>query len=223
MASNLTVIIPTRNEVLSIGRMIDEVRSLDLDLDILVVDYKSVDGTREVVLHKGVKLLDESSKGKAVAVRIGLREAKSPYIIVINGDLTYPAKFVGLLYYILSKGSDGVMGPRLFKGKDSMSILHSIGNFGLSLLASILYGYRVFDVNTGLWGYRKEVIDTFDLSGEDFCLEADVFSNAIMRGYKITQVPIEYRARIDGSRPKLDFWDGFRIAWFLIKRRLGKL
>ncbi|KKN12046.1 hypothetical protein LCGC14_1020460 [marine sediment metagenome] len=222
-----TVILPTRNEVKTIGSMIDEILclSLDLDLQVLVADYKSTDGTIEKVLeYEGddpVFLLSCSKKGKAAGIKEALQHIETPLVIVVNADNTYPVKFVGLMYRILELGYDGVMGPRMLKGPGSMSILHSVGNYGLSLLASVLFFYWVFDVNTGLWGYKTEVIRKFNLNSSGFCLEADVFSNAVMAGCRVMQMPIEYQARVEGSNAELGVWDGFKIAWFLIRRRLG--
>ena len=217
-----TVVLPTRNEVLAIGKLIDEIKSLPWDLDILVVDYNSSDGTREVVLSKGIVLIDEENPGKGSAIKTALKEIGTPYMIVVNSDLTYPVEYIGLVLYILRLGYDGVMGVRFLKGKGSMSLLHSIGNYLLSLLASILYLHRITDVNTGLWGYKTEVIRKFDITSKGFTLEADIFTNAMLSNCKVMQIPIEYRARVGGSYPKLRFWDGFKIGWFLIKRRFSK-
>jgi len=222
--SKCTVILPTRNEVQTIGKMIDDILMLDMDLDILVADYESKDGTKEVVRGYeaiGIDLLECLYKGKAAGIKEAIKKVKTPLLIVVNSDNTYPVKFVGLMYRVLELGYDGVMGPRMLKGPGAMSVMHSLGNYALSLLASFLYFYWVFDVNTGLWGYKTDIVKKFDLNSFGFCLEADVFTNAVMKRHKVMQMPIEYQAREAGSNAEIGIWDGFKIAWFLIRRRLG--
>jgi dolichol-phosphate mannosyltransferase len=215
-----TVLIPTRNEVDTLGQLVDGIWELPWDLDIVVADYESTDGTKELAEYKGVRVVRCTFPGKAAGVREALSQINSDYAIVVNADLTYPVEYIGLLILGLEKGYDGVVGVRVLKGRGSMSLVHSLGNFILSILASVLFGYWFIDINSGLWGYKKSVIDSFDLRGEGFCLEADIFTNAIMRGYKVLRAPIEYRSRTN-QRSGITILDGFRIAFFLIRRRFG--
>lgn len=220
MEPNLTIILPTRNEKEAIGSVLDEIRLLPLKIDILVVDYKSSNGTREVILERVVRLIDEESPGKGNAMRTAFTQVKTPYVIMVNADYTYPLEYATTIYHILSlSGADVVLGYRDIKEKDSMSLLNSFGNWCLSLLASILYRKRVYDVCTGMWGFRTERLKSFNLTSEGFTLEADLFTNAVKGNCRIEQIPIAYRARLDGSVAKLKIWDGFKIGWFLIRRR----
>ncbi len=74
------------------------------------------------------------------------------------------------------------------------------------------------DVCSGMWGFRKESLEKFNLVSNGFTLEADLFVNSIANKCVIFQTPIHYRKRSGGS-PKLKIWDGFKIAWFLVKER----
>ena len=112
------------------------------------------------------------------------------------------------------------MGYRSIKEEGSMTTINGVGNLGLSLLASFLYGKWVRDICTGMWGFRKSALKKFTLTSPRFTLEADFFVNAVKTHCNIVQIPIEYRARPDGSLPKLKVKDGLEIGWFLVKKRL---
>lgn len=216
----VTILLPTLNEEKAIGKVIDEIKELPFNCQALVIDGLSIDRTREIALGKGVLVLFEVRKGKGIAVRSALRFIDTPYIIMVNADYTYPIQYTTTVYQLLSlSGADVVLGYRNIKEKDSMSLTNSLGNWFLSLLASILYKKRVYDVCTGMWGFRTDSVKKFDLTSMGFTLEADLFINAIKNGCRIEQIPIAYRRRLEGSAAKLKIWDGFKIAWFLLKGR----
>ena len=99
-----------------------------------------------------------------------------------------------------------------------MTLLHSIGNFGLSLGASILTWCWIRDVCSGMWGFRTDVAKSFELVSRGFTLEAEFFVNVVRGDLKLEQIPIQYFPR-QGGKAKITVRDGFKIAWFLIKRR----
>lgn len=213
----ITVILPTRNDR-AVGKVIDEIKVLPFEPKIIVTDYKSTDGTREIALSKGVILVDEPLKGKGIAVRNVMEGITEGYVLLLDADYTYPAWYLTEILRELHSGADVVVGVRAIREEGSMSFLNRVGNFLLSLMASTLFEYRVRDVCSGMWGFRAKALEKFDLTSNGFTLEADFFINAIRNGCRITQVPILYRARLDGSKPKLNLWDGFKIGWFIIKR-----
>jgi len=218
----LTVILPTRNEVATIGRMIDEIRALPIGARIVVLDHKSTDGTREVVQsRRRVTLIDEPEKGKGAAVRKYFKTKPPGDIVMIDADCTYPARHILNVVVALDRGTI-VMGYRHWLRDGAMSRLHRFGNSMLSLLASILFAHRVHDVCSGLWGFGSGVAGNLHLVSDGFTLEADLFANAVRNGVGITQIPIGYAPRVDGSTAKLTMFDGVKIAWFLLMSRLGR-
>lgn len=218
---NLTVVLPSHNEAEAIGEVIKEIRASGVLCNILVVDYRSTDGTKEIARRMGATVIDEPRRGKGIAVRTGFKHANTPFVVMANSDYTYPVgKWLGVIYGLLAS-YDVVACYRKHKQKGSMSLLHKFGNWGLSLIASALYGRRIHDVCSGLWGFRKEALDKFELVSDGFTFEADLFANTVRNKCSMAQVPVSYRPRLGGRRPKLTVWDGFKIAWFLIKRRFA--
>ena len=217
----LTVILPTRNEVATIGRMIDEIRALPMEADIVVLDYKSTDGTRELALTKGATLVDEPEKGKGAAVRKYFKTNPPGDIVMIDADRTYPTGDIMSVCRHLPT-ADVVIACRTWMSPGAMSRLHRFGNSVLSLFASLLFQRRIHDVCSGLWGFGPGVAGRFSLVSNGFTLEADLFANAVRSGAKTTQFPIQYHPRLDGSKAKLTTLDGVKIAWFLLMSRLGR-
>lgn len=218
----LTIILPTRNEVATIGRMIDEIRALPIQATIVVLDHKSTDGTREVALSECVGLIDEPEKGKGVAVRHFIEGNPLGKIVMIDADCTYPISRIPDFVASLDNGSDIVIGYRHWVAPAAMSPLHRFGNVLLSMWAAFLFNYNVHDVCSGFWGFGDGVARQFHLVSNGFTLEANLFASAVRSGGKITQIPIEYAARPDGSTAKLTAFDGVKIAWFLLMSRLGR-
>jgi len=220
MNNEVTVVLPAYNEEESIGGVIDEILALPVKCDILVVDNGSTDETYNIATYKDVKVITEPEKGKGSAIRKGFKLAKTPYVVMMNSDYTYPAVYIeDLLWRMKELEFDVVMGERLEKERNSMSPINSFGNKLLSYLASFLYGRSVSDVCTGLWGFRKTALDKFNLTSGGFTLEADLFVNSVRNDCLIDYLPISYRPRINGSKAKLRIKDGFKIGWFLVKNK----
>ena len=219
--TDLTVILPAHNEELTIVATIEDIRLNMPIASILVADNCSTDRTRELAIKSGVSVITVDRKGKGNAVRAMMAVVKSPYLIMIDSDYTYPAKYIPKIVLNLSNGADVVMGYRQVVENRALTPINKFGNKALSLLASILYGKYVHDVCTGMWGFRREALKKMSLTSEGFTLEADLFANAVRTKSRIVQIPIYYRARVDGSMTKLKVQDGVKIGWFLLKARFS--
>ncbi len=219
MMVDVTVLLPAFNEEKSIGKVIQEINALSLNYEILVVDNKSTNGTKAEATALGAKVLYEGKKGKGNAVRTGFKHIKTFFVVMVDSDFTYLAKHLPEMIRSLDDGADVVIGYRHERAKGSMTFMNRMGNWGLSMIASMLYGVYVRDVCSGMWGFRREALSRYKLSSNGFTLEADFFVNTVRNGFKLAQIPIEYRARLDGSVAKLGIKDGFKIGWFLIRKR----
>lgn len=214
---DLTVILPAYNEEKTVGLVIDEIKSLYSDCRILVVDNASTDNTRWIAKERGVDIVEEPRRGKGNAMKLGFMLADTPYIIMMDSDYTYPARGIGLIYSLLER-YDVVIGYRALREKSSMVPANVCGNHLLSLLASIMFGYRVYDVCSGMWGFSKEALSKFRIGSKGFTLEVDLFANSVNTGCTIGQIPIVYRPRPYGSIGKLKVSDGIGIGWFLLRK-----
>ncbi len=221
MPKDVTVILPTLNEGKAIRQVIEEIKHLPIKAEIMVVDGLSKDKTVDIAKELGVRVIYETRKGKGIAVRKALKRVVTPYIVMIDADGTYPTEVIVEFCEQLSK-YDVVKGDRSWHDKGAMSKTHRFGNWALSLLASILYRKRVRDVCSGLWAMKRERVRKFNLVSDGFTLEADLFINTVRAKCSFKELPIVYSKRIQGEKAKLMLSDGFKIGWFLVKKRFIK-
>ncbi|MAG14335.1 MAG: hypothetical protein CL874_00385 [Dehalococcoidales bacterium] len=223
--SKVCIILPTLNEEEAIGRVIDEIPVRDLvekgyEVKVLVVDGNSQDRTRQIAEAKGAEVIIESRKGKGRAMRTAFGLVDADFVFMLDADYTYPATYIPEMLAILRRDHSVVIGSRL-KGeieKGGMSRLNVVGNYLLTLMASILYRTKMSDLCTGYWGFRREVIPNLDLTADGFDFEADLFSQVVKKGYRLGEIPINYRRR--QSLAKLNsIKDGLKIGRALISRR----
>ena len=217
--NDVTVLLPVYEEEAALPSVIDEIRDVLPDCEIVAAYTPGRDASQDVLRWKKVEWITTSIRGKGNAVRRVIPFIRSKYVVVMDADCTYPARHI---LDLLAGLEDVAMGYRADIDSGAMSRTHVFGNYCLSLLASILYGRRVHDVCTGMWAFRKEVLDEFLLNSPGFTLEADLFVNCIRHGCKVKQVPIQYRCRLDQTKPKLKMYDGFKIGLFLLRMRLSK-
>ena len=223
MKSEVAILIPTLNEENGIGQTIDDVLTFVPDCRIYVVDGHSSDTTVDIAIDRGATVIS-TDKGKGRAVRIALPCLLSiphhKYLVMLDGDNTYPAKHIPEILRELRDGAAAAMGFRIIRENGAMTRANIVGNWGLSMLASLLYGITAKDVCSGLWGFRCSALREFALTSNEFTLEADLLGNTMRNGFRFSQIPIEYRARSDIRESKLRIWDGFKIAGFLARGRL---
>lgn len=223
--NNIVVLLPTLDEETAIGKTIKDIQECTPSSRIWVVD-SSKDGTPKIAVDAGAHVIPVPKKGKGWAIRDAIwllrltsRIAPVDYVIMMDGDYTYSANHIPEIIGLLNDGVDVVAGYRHARERGAMTAINVIGNWGLSLIASICYRRHIRDVCTGMWGFTADALKGMYLESDRFTLEADLFSNVVSSGCKLTQIPIGYRARQDGSSSKLKILDGFRIALFIIKHR----
>lgn len=229
----VVVLLPAFNEEETIGKVIDEIpferlRNNGYEVKIVVVNGPSTDRTEEIAKKKGAIVYNIAKGGKARDVKHALNmiDFHYDYLVMLDSDYTYPPEHVYEIIKELEK-YDVVLGSRL-RGKienGAMPKVNRLGNWGLSLMATILYGKRVTDVCTGMWGFRKHVLDKIEIDADDFDLEANLYAEVTKKGFKLGEVPINYRKR--PNKPKLgngNPWGavktGLKIGWYLIRRRV---
>ncbi len=185
---------------------------------VYVVDGRSVDHTREIAADKGARVLLEERKGKWIALQTAFKAIDGDYIIIVDGDNTYPVSVATEMLCLLQT-YDVVTGSRLkgFSEPGTMTKRNAIGNTLLTLLARYLFSTHVTDVCTGLWGYRGDVIRCLELEAQGFEIGADMFSECARNRLRVVELPISYRARVDQAK-LASFRDGVKIGAFLVRK-----
>lgn len=225
---SVTILLPAKNEEDGIEATFAELpvarlAELGYPVEILVADGRSHDRTLDVAIQNGARVVQQLGTGKGRAVRAALVHAKGDYVVMLDADATYPARAIPAFVAMLDEGYDVVMGSR-FRGhieRGAMKRVNRVGNRGLSMLASALYGRRCTDVCTGMWAFRRETMRNLGLTATHFEIEAEMFARAARSGLRIAELPIRYTRR-EGVTKLGSVGDGLRIGAALLRYRFAK-
>ena len=215
MSSDVAVLIPCYNEATTIAKVVTDFKRELPDATIYVYDNNSVDDTAKIARENGAVVVFEPRQGKGNVVR-QMRDIEADCYLMVDGDDTYPAEAAPqLIKPILERTADHVVGDRLSNGtygKENKRTGHAFGNDLVRWLIKVLYGFTYNDVMTGYRAMSREFVKTFPILSEGFQTETELSIHAIDKGWRIVEIPIEYRDRPEGSESKLDtIPDGIRV------------
>jgi glycosyltransferase involved in cell wall biosynthesis len=197
--SNVSVVMGSRNEEDAIAKVIKSIQiATEGQAEIVVVDG-STDRTPDIAESLGAKVIRQKPQGYGVAVKAALMSASRNIIITVDCDGTYPAEQIPEFVQLIREGYDVVSGSRIAKNTKNMRPLNKVGNRLFADITSLLYGISVSDVTTGMRAYRKEVVRSIDWT-ENVGLSAELLFRPALRGFKIIEIPIDYRPRIGETK-----------------------
>lgn len=220
----LSVIIPTMNEEESIGQVIDSVHQAlrGWEYEVLVVDTNSKDRTRDIASEKGAVVIEEPRRGYGRAYKTGFERSKGDVIATLDADCTYPAEDIPDLHRLLvDQGLDFITTNRFAQLEEgAMTAKHRVGNFALTLVSNLFFGVRIKDSQSGMWVFRRSILDKLVLSDDGMPMSEEIKIEAF-RKVKSREVPIAYRRRV--GEVKLSSWkDGWKNMKFLFKKRFRR-
>jgi len=207
------VLLPTYREPAGVKLVIRELRDI-FDPFILVIDRPAGDSTGYNARRLGATVLTQKSRGKGSAIRDALeflehRGLNHKYVIMIDADYTYPAKYIPEMIDVLESNPDiGMVCGRRPKSRD-FDRFH-LGNHLLRFAHIILNGITIQDPCTGLRIIRYDIMKNWRPESKGFDIECEInyFINKI-KGFKVVEIPIEYRIRI--GEKKLSVKHGLTI------------
>ena len=230
----LSVIIPVFNEVHTIEQIIKKVKNQEIkNIEIIVVDDHSTDGTREFLKNKLFKDIDKiiyhkKNKGKGAAIRSAQKFINGDIVIIQDADLEYdPKDYVNLIKPIkLNKGKI-VYGSRVIKNnrynsKSFISLNRIFFNHILTIFSNIINNQNLSDAHTCYKMFDSAVFKSLKLCEDDFAFCPEVTSKISRLKLEIIEVQIAYNGRTVDEGKKIGIIDGFRALYVLIKYKFIK-
>jgi len=225
----LSVVIPAYNECETVEALLKRVREVPLDLEIIVVDDGSTDGTRDLLTKlEGEGLIDvlvfqEVNQGKGAALRAGFARASGDIIAIQDADLEYdPHELPILMAPILAGRADAVYGSRFLGGPHRVLFFwHSIGNRFLTLLSNMCTDINLTDMETCYKVITADLLKSLPLSANRFGFEPEVTARLAQAGARIYELPISYHGRSYAEGKKINWKDGVAAIWYVLASNLG--
>jgi glycosyltransferase involved in cell wall biosynthesis len=220
----LSVVVPVYNEARTVEQLLHKVREVPLQLEVIVVDDGSTDGTRDILPRLEGTLIDtlvlhEKNRGKGAALRTGFQHATGDVVVVQDADMEYnPREFPILLQPILAGKADAVYGSRFLGGPHRVLFFwHSVGNRVLTLLSNMFTDVNLTDMETCYKMVRRELLHTLPLSANRFGIEPELTARLAQARAKIYELPISYDGRSYEEGKKIGWKDGVSALWCIVR------
>ena len=213
LPKSLAIGIPCYNEAATIGKVVDDFRGCFADATILVIDNASTDGTAEIARKHGAEVISEPRKGKGNAVQRLFREAHTDYLIMVDGDDTYPAEEARKLIETIERvGGDTIVGCRASEDQTAFKPLHTWANQLIARFIEAIFHAKVGDLFSGYRLFTKTFYKCIPVLATGFEVEAEIALQTIDKGFIQQNVEVNFRSRPEGSFSKLDtLHDGLRV------------
>jgi glycosyltransferase involved in cell wall biosynthesis len=222
----LSVIMPCYNEQDTLPQILEAVRAVDLDKEIVAVDDCSSDNTYQILQAEAAEdprlrvIRHPTNRGKGAAVRTGIAHALGEITIIQDADLEYdPNDYYELVKPIVDGRVQVVFGSRFMGRHTGMYFWNALGNKGLTFLTNFLFNSWISDMETCYKVMRTEILRSLNLESNDFRLEPEITAKVLRKGYRIYEVPVSYLGRTYEEGKKMKPSQGFYAILALFRYR----
>ena len=225
----VTVIIPCFNEKKTIAKVVDRINNLkDLNLEVIVIDDYSNDGTRELLkdeIDNNVSkiIFNNKNYGKGYCIKKGIEASNGDVILIQDADLEYdPSDYPKLLKPIESGVADVVYGSRFLGGEEKRVLYfwHTLGNKFLTIFSNMFTNLNLTDMEVGYKLFKSDILKDINLVENRFGIEPEVTAKIAKKKIRIFEVGISYYGRKYEDGKKITWRDGFSAIRCIIKYNL---
>ena len=225
----VTVLIPCFNEKKTITKVVDRVNDIkDLNLEIIIIDDNSNDGTRDLLKDK-IKdkvsriIFNNKNYGKGYCIRKGIEASNGDAILIQDADLEYdPSDYPKLIKPIENGNADVVYGSRFLGGEEKRVLYfwHSLGNKLLTIFSNMFTNLNLTDMEVGYKLFKSDILKDINLVENRFGIEPEVTAKISKKKIRIFEVGISYYGRKYEDGKKITWRDGFSAIRCIIKYNL---
>ncbi|WP_139202899.1 glycosyltransferase family 2 protein [Pseudoxanthomonas sp. GM95] len=220
----LTILMPCLNEAATVGLCVEKAMAFlsryAVAGEVLVVDNGSLDGSPELAIKKGARVVTAMERGYGAALQCGIEMANGQFIIMGDADDSYDFSALEGMLEKLRAGSDLVMGNRFQGGiaTNAMPFLHRyVGNPVLSFIGRLFYRSAIGDFHCGIRGFRRDAIRKLRLQCNGMEFASEMVVKSALHRLRISEVPVRLYKDGRGRPPHLRTWrDGWRHLKFLL-------
>jgi len=223
----ISVVVPVYNEEKTILDIIEKIKKVPIDKEIIIVDDASTDSTKEKLSRikdeAGIKIIyKEKNEGKGAALQSGFKYVSGDIVIIQDADLEYdPTDYLKLIAPIEEGKADVVFGSR-FLGypRRVLYFWHTIGNKLLTLFSNMLNNINLTDMETCYKAFRASLLKEITFKSKRFGFEPEFTAKVAKRKYRIYEVPISYYGRNYKEGKKITWKDGLAALFWIIYYRI---
>jgi glycosyltransferase involved in cell wall biosynthesis len=225
----LSVIMPAYNERNTVATVIRRILTeIPLDLELIVVDDGSTDGTGEILdamaaQDRRIQVVHKTNGGKTSALKRGFELSRGQVVIIQDADLEYdPAEIIHVVQPILQEHADVVYGSRFIVRRTArvLYFYHYLANRFLTTLSNMLTNLNMTDVETGYKAFRGEIIRNMIIESSGFGVEIEVTAKIAKLNAVVYEVPISYYGRTYEEGKKIGVLDGVHALWYILRFNL---
>ncbi len=224
----ISIVFPCKNEGKIISGILSKIPKF-IDQKI-VVDNRSIDNTFEVAKKKGATVYKENRNIKGIgygyAIQTGIKKAKGKYIIIMDGDKTYPMSYIKKIINLMEKNQIDFVSCKRFPLAHwrDMSPIRFLGGLILTFCANFLFKTKITDILSGMWIFRKDIVSSLDLRPGDWNMSLSVkLSAALSYNINFFEYHIPYRDRRIGASKQSLLKTGFSHFSYLIRLKYDYL